>query len=73
MGKTKITLRAARHNAGMTQREAAELLGVIPLTVSDWEVGKYKPVPERRSLIAAVYGVPQDFIEWGDRREGEED
>lgn len=66
MTETRMTLRAVRHNAGMTQREAAELLGVIPLTVSDWEIGKYKPVPERRPLIAAVYGVPQDFIDWGD-------
>lgn len=46
--------------------EAAELLGVIPLTVSDWEVGKYKPTQERRPLIAAIYGLPQDFINWGD-------
>lgn len=66
MTETRITLRAARHNAGMTQREAAELLGVIPLTVSDWEVGKYKPTQERRPLIAAIYGLPQDFINWGD-------
>lgn len=66
MTETRITLRAARHNAGLTQREAAELLGVIPLTVSDWEVGKYKPTQERRPLIAAIYGLPQDFIDWGD-------
>jgi len=66
MTETRITLRAARHNAGMTQREAAELLGVIPLTVSDWEVGKYKPTQERRPLIAAIYGLPQDLINWGD-------
>ena len=36
----KITLQAARVNAGMTQRQVAQELGVVNKTISNWESGK---------------------------------
>jgi len=36
----KITLKAARVNAGLTQTEAAEKIGVSATTIQNWESGK---------------------------------
>lgn len=60
----KITLKAARHNAGYTQQEAADLLGVTPLTILNWEKGKYLPRPRRRRVLAQVYEIPVENIKW---------
>lgn len=64
-----ISLRAARINAGLTQEQAAELIGVIRITVSDWEIGKYKPKKVRRQRIAETYGLTEAQIDW----EGKDD
>lgn len=37
MERKKITLKTARLIAGYTQDELAELMGVHPHTISDWE------------------------------------
>lgn len=39
----EITMKAARINAGYTQKEAARLLKVSRDTVSNWERGKSYP------------------------------
>lgn len=36
-------LKESRKRAGMTQEQAAEAIGVIPLTISNWEMGKKSP------------------------------
>lgn len=38
----KITMRAARVNAGMTQQELADKMGISKRTLYDWEKGKRK-------------------------------
>lgn len=54
----QITLKAARVNAGLTQAEAAELIGVSALNIRNWELGKYRPTPERYPAIEGAYGIP---------------
>jgi len=54
----KITLAAARVNAGLTQTEAAEKIGVSQTTISNWETGKTSPKMSIVPTIAALYKIP---------------
>lgn len=58
----KMTLKAARTNAGYTQQEAAEKLGVTPDTVGNWERGKSYPTALHIKKIENVYGIPYDNL-----------
>lgn len=58
----KIKLRAARVNAGLTQEQFAEAVGVSKLTVSDWERGKRRVKIYYLPIISRVLGVPVDDI-----------
>lgn len=53
----RITLKAARVNKGLTQDEAAKLLGISPETLANYEKGlRYPDVPMIRKL-EEVYEV----------------
>lgn len=52
-----MTLKEARVRAGMTQREAAEKLGITNAAISMWESGKNSPRFKRIKELAALYGV----------------
>lgn len=54
----KITLAAARVNAGLTQTEAAEKIGVSQITISNWETGKTSPKMSIVPIIADLYKIP---------------
>ena len=58
----KITLRAARSNANLTQAEAAKKIGVSRDTIANWESGKTSPSVERFRQIESVYGVSYDEL-----------
>lgn len=58
----KITLAAARVNAGLSQKQAAELLGVSNKTLCKWEIGTAFPTTEKVALICEVYGCPIDVL-----------
>lgn len=53
----KITLKAARVNAGYTQRQVAQKLKVSKDTVSNWERGKSFPDVLILQEIENLYGV----------------
>lgn len=55
-----------RRKAGLTQAEAADLLGVDQTAVSSWECGKKFPRSSKLLHIAAVYrcGVEDLFREY---------
>ena len=59
---TKITLSAARVNAGYSQKAAAELLGVSNKTLCNWENGKTFPDQPMIERICNLYGVTYDMI-----------
>lgn len=58
----KITLKAARVNQRLTQREAAEKIGVTKDTVSNWEREKSYPNAKDINKIVEVYKIDYDDI-----------
>ncbi len=58
----QVTLRAARANVNLTQREAADKIGVTVDTVSNWEHAKSFPNALQIRRIEEVYGVPYDNL-----------
>lgn len=60
--QTEITLKAARINSGLDQKEFAKFIGVSNLTVSNWELGKTEPNLTQLKKISEVSGIPIDFL-----------
>lgn len=58
----KITLAAARVNAGLTQDALAEKLGVSKATIVSWENGKSEPKISHVQTISELSGIPINFI-----------
>lgn len=58
----KIRLEACRVNAGLTQKELANLLGVSNATIVSWEKGATEPTYSQLKKISELSGVPLDFI-----------
>lgn len=63
----KISLKAARTNADMTQKEAAKLLNVDKSTIGSWEKGKTHPDCIEAEKISEIYGVPLDYINFSSK------
>lgn len=53
----KLTLKAARVNAGLTQAEAAKKIGVSDATLLNYEKGRAFPDVRVLKRIEDVYGV----------------
>lgn len=62
MDPLQITLAAARVNAGMTQEEAANALGINRTTLIKWENGQTIPGTIQLIAMANVYKIPIDNI-----------
>ena len=58
----KITLSAARVNAGYSQKTAAELLDISNKTLCSWEKGKTFPEQPMIEKLCNLYGVTYDMI-----------
>lgn len=54
----KVTIEACRVNAGLTQAQLAEELGVSPGTVANWEHGKSEPSLSHLRKISEVSTIP---------------
>ena len=63
----KISLAAARVNAGMLQEVAAVKLHVDVATLRSWEKGKTVPGYDKFMEICRLYNYPADFIFCGKR------
>ncbi|MFA1543541.1 helix-turn-helix transcriptional regulator [Actinomadura monticuli] len=50
-------LRNYRNDAGLTQSEVAERVGVKQVTVSRWELGKVWPDPDQVQALALIFNV----------------
>jgi DNA-binding XRE family transcriptional regulator len=57
-----ITLKAARVNVGLSQKEAADRLKISRGTLASYEMYRTKPNIERAKQIAALYGTTVDNI-----------
>ena len=58
----KLTLKAARVNAGYSQKEAAEIIGISNKTLCSWENGKTFPDQPMIEKLCGLYGVTYDMI-----------
>ncbi len=58
----RITLKAARVNADLTQREAGEALGVTPDVISNWERGISFPDVAQVKAIEKAYNISYDNL-----------
>lgn len=58
----KITLEAARVNAGLNRREAAKAMDVCPETLSKWEKGKAGIKAADFVKLCELYNVPQGAV-----------
>ena len=53
---------AARAAAGLTQRQAADAVGLTKANVQHWEAGRRQPYPEVTTKLAELYGVPVEDL-----------
>lgn len=58
----KMTLKAARVNAGLAQKAAAKKIGVSNKTLCNWEKGVTFPDASKIPLICDAYGVSYDDL-----------
>lgn len=58
------TIRDLRRSAGMTQLELANQIGVTPVTVYNWERGRYEPKASQLRALARIFGVSMDEIDF---------
>ena len=63
----KISLAAARVNAGLEQQTAAEKLGITAPTLRSWERGDTLPDYGKVCEIETLYQYPKDYIFFGKR------
>jgi transcriptional regulator with XRE-family HTH domain len=58
----KITLKAARVNAGYSQNEVAKKLNISNKTISSWESGETFPSAKKIVALCELYGISYDNI-----------
>ena len=58
----KISLAAARVNAGLTQEEVAKFMRVSKNTVVAWEKGNTEPKISQAKELSNLYQMPLDHI-----------
>ncbi len=58
----KVTLKAARVNAGYTQKSASQRLGVNRLTLRNWEQGRTYPTISKFDEMCRLYNTSWDDI-----------
>jgi len=62
MAEIRISLAAARVNAGMTQRDVAAKMHVSKQTIINWEKGKIAPGVPQLEMMSRMYKIPKDNI-----------
>lgn len=62
MNEFKISLKACRINAELTQTEAGSKLGVTKETIMKWETGKVIPKAYQLDALSHLYNVPIENI-----------
>lgn len=60
----QISIRAARVNKEMTQKEASAKLGVNKKTLASWESHTTMPSADKITLICNLYEIDYDNIRW---------
>jgi transcriptional regulator with XRE-family HTH domain len=55
-------LRASRRAHGLTQADVAALVGVSPMSISNWEAGRCSLTAFMRSCLSEIYSKPTTEI-----------
>lgn len=58
----KMTLKAARINANLSQKDAAKLLNISNKTLSSWENGHNVPKVDMVQKLCELYRIDYDAI-----------
>lgn len=58
----KMSLKAARVNAGLTQEQVAEMMEISPTTLSGWENGDRRIKADDFKRLCDIYNVSMDAI-----------
>ena len=58
----RMSLEAARVNAGMTQAEVCEAIKISHTTIWLWESGKRVPPVDKAIALAELYHIPLEAI-----------
>jgi transcriptional regulator with XRE-family HTH domain len=66
------TIEELRRARGWTQLQLANKLGVTPVTVYNWERGRYEPKASQLRALAREFGVSMDEIDFEVRTRGQE-
>lgn len=53
----QISLKAARVNAELTQKEASERMGIDVSTIVSWESGRTSPKATQLQKLCDIYGL----------------
>ena len=64
----KISLEAARRNAGLSQKDAAKALKISNTTLGKWERGESFPTADKIPEICGLYGVHYDDLNFLPKR-----
>ena len=60
--KVRMTLEAARVNAGLTQKQVCDAVDISLTTIGLWEHGDRLPTVDKAIELSELYGVPLDCI-----------
>lgn len=60
----KISLAAARKNAGLTQKQVCEALNISKTTLANYEKGRTIPNAKTSGELSELYKIPSDYIKF---------
>ena len=64
----KISLKAARVNANLTQEDAAKAMGKTKQTIVNWESGRCEIKYRDMEKLSELYGMPMEDIDVPEKR-----
>lgn len=60
----KWRLSACRVNAGYTQKEVAEIIGISEPTLIKWEAGVTAPKMDKAQILSELYRIPLAYMDF---------
>lgn len=61
---TKWRLSACRVQAGYTQKEVTEIIGISEATIIKWEAGVTAPTMENAQKLSELYCIPLAYMDF---------
>lgn len=72
----KLNLKACRAQAGYSQKDIADFMGISGKSIVDWETGVHSPTMDKAQRLSEIYGIPLeriDFTKKGNRQPTKEE